>query len=53
MVSEDELFRGVSFGAISAVGKNAAIVHYSTEDGENATLTKDKIYLLDAGAQYE
>lgn len=49
----EKLFRGVSFGSISAVGKNAAIVHYSTADGENATLTKDKIYLLDAGGQYE
>ena len=35
------------------MGKNAAIVHYSTDEGENATLTKDKIYLLDAGAQYQ
>lgn len=42
-----------SFGSISAVGKNAAIVHYSTDEGENSVLTKDKIYLLDAGAQYE
>ena len=43
----------LSFDSISAVGKNAAIVHYSTIEGDDSQLTKDKIYLLDAGAQYE
>jgi Xaa-Pro aminopeptidase len=43
----------LSFNSISAVGPNAAIVHYSTEEGNNVTLTRDKIYLLDAGANYE
>ena len=50
---EDELFRMLSFEPISAVGANAAIVHYSTLEGNNATLTRDSVYLLDAGAQYE
>ena len=43
----------LSFNSISAVGANAAIVHYNTDEGDNSTLTKDKVYLLDAGAQYE
>jgi Xaa-Pro aminopeptidase len=43
----------LSFNSISAVGPNAAIVHYSTEEGKNETFSKNKIYLLDAGANYE
>jgi Xaa-Pro aminopeptidase len=43
----------LSFNSISAVGANAAVVHYNTDEGDNSTLTKDKVYLLDAGAQYE
>lgn len=50
--SNDQDFKEPSFGSISAVGANAAIVHYSTEEGENAKLEKSKIYLLDAGGQY-
>lgn len=50
---EDQLFKMLSFNSISAVGANAAIVHYNTDEGDNSTLTKDKVYLLDAGAQYE
>lgn len=50
---EDELFEMKSFGSISAVGKNAAVVHYSTEEGDDSTLTNDKIYLLDAGGNYQ
>lgn len=43
----------LSFGSISAVGANAAIVHYSTEEAEKEVdLTKDKIYLLDAGGNF-
>ncbi|CAF0783175.1 unnamed protein product [Brachionus calyciflorus] len=49
---EDPYFVMKSFNSISAVGKNAAIVHYSTEEGEDSILTKDKIYLLDAGGNY-
>ena len=43
----------LSFDSIAAVGSNAAIVHYSTLEGDNSTLTKNKVFLLDAGAQYE
>lgn len=49
---EDKNFKMKSFYSISAVGKNAAIVHYSTNQGDNSTLTLDKIYLLDAGGNY-
>lgn len=49
---EDDRYQSLSFDSISAVGKNGAIVHYSTNEGDNSTLTKDKVYLLDAGAQY-
>ena len=47
------MFKDLSFGTISAVGPNAAIVHYSTDEGINSTLKRDQIYLLDAGAQYK
>ena len=50
---EDTLFKMLSFNTISAVGANAAIVHYNTDEGFDSTLTIDKVYLLDAGAQYE
>jgi Xaa-Pro aminopeptidase len=42
----------LSFGSISAVGPNAAVIHYSTDEGDDSKLTREKIYLLDAGAQY-
>jgi Xaa-Pro aminopeptidase len=48
----DPLFKSLSFNTISAVGANAAVVHYSTEEGNDLAFSKDKIYLLDAGAQY-
>ena len=43
----------LSFNSISAVGKNGAIVHYDTDEGEDLELKKDKMLLLDAGAQYQ
>ncbi|RNA02064.1 Xaa-Pro aminopeptidase [Brachionus plicatilis] len=49
---EDPNFKMKSFYSISAVGKNAAVVHYSTSQGDNSKLTLDKIYLLDAGGNY-
>ncbi len=50
---EDKLFKSLSFESISAVGANAAIVHYSTNSGNDSILTTEHIYLLDAGAQYK
>ncbi|KAF9236077.1 hypothetical protein BU15DRAFT_64352 [Melanogaster broomeanus] len=48
--SELELFRGLSFTTISSTGLNAAIIHYSPDPKNCATITKDEIYLCDSGA---
>ncbi|XP_039257493.2 xaa-Pro aminopeptidase 1-like [Styela clava] len=44
--------KGLSFGAISASGPNAALPHYSTSGDTNRNLTLDEIYLLDSGGHY-
>jgi Xaa-Pro aminopeptidase len=50
--SEEALFRTLSFDSISAFGPNAAIIHYSPNAKTAAQITKNGLYLLDAGAQY-
>ncbi|CAF1081434.1 unnamed protein product [Rotaria magnacalcarata] len=50
--SEEALFQMLSFDSISAFGANAAIIHYSPKAQTAATITKNGLYLLDAGAQY-
>ncbi|KAH7924378.1 Creatinase/aminopeptidase [Leucogyrophana mollusca] len=50
--SELALFRGLSFPTISSTGPNAAIIHYSPDPADCATITKDQIYLCDSGGQY-
>ncbi len=47
------LFKGISFGTISAAGKNAAMCHYShkNQDVPDA-LEIDSVYLVDSGGQY-
>ncbi|KAF9236072.1 peptidase M24, structural domain-containing protein [Melanogaster broomeanus] len=40
--SELELFRGLSFTTISSTGPNAAIIHYSPDPKNCATITKDE-----------
>jgi Xaa-Pro aminopeptidase len=50
--SEDLLFKGLSFDSISAVGKHAADIHFSTANITDVPITTNEIYLLDAGAQY-
>ncbi|KIJ63046.1 hypothetical protein HYDPIDRAFT_182399 [Hydnomerulius pinastri MD-312] len=50
--SELALFRGLSFTTISSAGPNAAIIHYSPDPKDCATITKDQIYLCDSGGQY-
>uniref|UniRef100_A0A0D9XSR6 Peptidase M24 domain-containing protein n=1 Tax=Leersia perrieri TaxID=77586 RepID=A0A0D9XSR6_9ORYZ len=47
-----EHFKGPNFPMISAVGPNAAILHYLPEASSCAELDADKIYLFDSGAQY-
>ncbi|KAJ8595569.1 Creatinase/aminopeptidase [Rhizopogon salebrosus TDB-379] len=50
--SEHDLFRGPSFTTISSTGPNAAIIHYSPDPADCATVKKDQIYLCDSGGQY-
>lgn len=50
--SEGEHFRGLSFTAISAVGANAAMAHYSPMEETDTRITRDEIYMLDSGGQY-
>ncbi|CAF3951056.1 unnamed protein product [Rotaria sordida] len=49
---QQEHFRSPSFNTISASGDRAAIVHYMPQAATARNITKDKIYLLDAGGQY-
>jgi len=44
--------KGLSFPAISSIGPNAAVIHYSPKEGTAARLNLDEIYLLDSGGQY-
>lgn len=50
--SQEDLFKTLSFDSISAFGPNAAIIHYSPKAKTAARITKNGLYLLDAGAQY-
>ncbi|KAI6131463.1 peptidase M24, structural domain-containing protein [Pisolithus croceorrhizus] len=50
--SELDNFMGLSFTAISSVGPNAAIIHYSPDPNDCTMITKDEIYLCDSGGQY-
>lgn len=45
-------FIGVSFETISAYGANAAMVHYSSETGNNAELKTEGMLLVDSGGHY-
>lgn len=45
-------FRGLSFETISAVGGNAAVIHYKPKEGSAADISQEKIYLLDSGGHY-
>ncbi|UJR25553.1 hypothetical protein I4U23_006898 [Adineta vaga] len=49
---QQDKFQFPSFHAISASGENAAIVHYSPEPRTARLITKNQVYLLDAGSQY-
>ncbi|UJR34652.1 hypothetical protein I4U23_027429 [Adineta vaga] len=50
--SQEDYFKGISFSTISAVGAHAAVIHFEPNATIAARITKDQIYLLDAGAQY-
>lgn len=49
--SEEDLFQSLSFDSISAFGPNAALIHYNPKAQTAAQITKNGLYLLDAGAQ--
>lgn len=49
---QEALFQSLSFDSISAFGLNAAVIHYSPKATTAAQITKNGLYLLDAGAQY-
>jgi Xaa-Pro aminopeptidase len=48
----NELIRDFSFDTISAAGPNAAIPHYRVNAESNLPIERDRIYLVDSGAQY-
>ncbi|CAF4229758.1 unnamed protein product, partial [Rotaria sp. Silwood2] len=50
--SLETYFKEISFLTISAVGAHAATIHFQPNAETAAQITKDKVYLLDAGAQY-
>jgi len=50
--ASQEHFRGLSFPTISSTGPNAAIIHYSPDPKDCATIDQNQIYLCDSGAQY-
>jgi len=43
---------GLSFATISAVGPNAAVIHYRPLPETDRKITNTEIYLLDSGGQY-
>jgi Xaa-Pro aminopeptidase len=49
---QQDKFQFPSFGAISASGEKAAIVHYSPKPATARPITKDQVYLLDVSELY-
>lgn len=50
--SEDPEFHSVSFESISAVGPNAAVIHYRADENTDRQINDQEVYLLDSGGQY-
>ena len=51
--ADQDGFRGISFGTISAAGSNAAMCHYSHKNYDTpGKLEMDTVYLVDSGGQY-
>ncbi|ELT95421.1 hypothetical protein CAPTEDRAFT_130300, partial [Capitella teleta] len=48
----DPAFHSVSFLTISAVGPNAAVIHYRASEATDKQINTDDVYLLDSGGQY-
>jgi len=49
---QNQFYLGPSFETISAVEKNAAIIHYNAKDYKKTFLKKNNLLLLDSGSQY-
>ncbi len=49
---EQEGFIQPSFHSISAFGANAAMMHYSPSETNNAKIEEGQLYLIDSGGQY-
>ncbi|KAJ3225791.1 hypothetical protein HK099_006189 [Clydaea vesicula] len=49
---KQQYFRGVSYGTISSVGPNAAIIHYEPPESGGDLIDVKQLYLLDSGGQY-
>jgi len=48
-----DLYKGISFGTISAAGKNAAMCHYNHKNQKTpGVLEMNSVYLVDSGGQY-
>lgn len=50
--TETGKLRDLSFDTISGAGPHAAIPHYRVSETSNLPIEKDRIYLVDSGAQY-
>lgn len=48
-----DLHVGPSFTTIAGYGPNGAIIHYSPNANDSATIGIDSLFLLDSGAQYK
>ncbi|CAB0034898.1 unnamed protein product [Trichogramma brassicae] len=49
---EEKDYQGPSFPTISSYGEHAAIIHYKPSEKTNISITTEKPYLCDAGAQF-
>jgi Xaa-Pro aminopeptidase len=49
---ENDKFKGLSFGTISAFGEHGAIIHYTADEKSDVELKMGGIYLVDSGGQY-
>ena len=45
--------KDISFDTISGVGANGAIVHYRVTEATDKAFSKDTLYLVDSGGQYQ
>lgn len=51
-ISEQNLFVSLSFATIAASGPNGSIIHYHPNPESCSLVLRDRLFLLDSGAQY-